>query len=268
MGNYAKIATQIRKTVLDMIYRGQSSHIGSNFSCIDLLTVIYETKQPNDKVIFSKGWAAASAYAFALKNGLCTKRDLDSYCRADSKFIGLLEPGVAGIECAGGSMGYGLPFGAGFALAKKLKGETGKVFVLMGDGEVAIGTTWESALLACQHHLDNLVVVIDYNGLQAMGKTNEILNIEPLTDKWQAFGWDVCCINGHDYQDIEHALSFRKPGPAKPMVIIAETVKGKGVSFMENNNLYHYKNLSKQEYEAASKELGSRQPQGVCPDID
>ncbi|MDO8663590.1 MAG: 1-deoxy-D-xylulose-5-phosphate synthase N-terminal domain-containing protein, partial [Candidatus Wildermuthbacteria bacterium] len=155
--NYKEIAKQARIKVLDLIYRAQVSHIGSNFSCIDLLTVIFENADlDKDKIILSKGWVAASLYYFLWRKGRITKEELDSFCRPGSKFIGLAEPIIPEIPAAGGSMGFGLPFGVGFALAKKLKKENGKVFVLMSDGEMQIGTTWESALIGAHHKLDNL----------------------------------------------------------------------------------------------------------------
>lgn len=261
ISNYKEIAEKTRKTVLDMVYKAQTSHIGSNFSSIDLLTVLYsvanvdkDLKEDRDRIIVSKGWVAASVYALLADKGIIPKEDLEDYCKNGSKYVGLLEPSVRGVEAAGGSMGFGLPFGVGFSIAKKLKKENGRIFVLMGDGEVAIGTTWESALIASHHKLDNLTVVIDYNGLQAMGEVKDVLNIEPLKEKWQAFGWEVSEIDGHNYEQIEKALT----SPlvlGKPKIIIAKTTKGKGVSFMENNNIYHYKALSDEEYQRALEEL-------------
>ncbi len=154
-------------------------------------------------------------------------------------------------------MGLGLPFGVGFALSKKIKKEKGKVFVLMSDGEMQIGSTWESALIAAHHKLDNLFVMVDANKLQAMGKVEEILNIEPLKDKWKAFGWEVREIDGHNFGEIEKALTEPAPEKEKPMVVIAKTITGKGVSFFEGNNLYHYKAPSDDEYRRALKELES-----------
>jgi transketolase len=159
------------------------------------------------------------------------------------------------VEAAGGSMGFGFPFGVGFAMAKKAKNEKGKVFVLMGDGEVAIGTTWESALIASHQKLDNLTVIIDANGLQAMGKVEDVLNIEPLKEKWQAFGWNVIEIDGHNFDQIQKAFLQAEQTREKPSVIIAKTTKGKGVSFMENDNKWHYKAPSQEEYQQALKEL-------------
>jgi len=262
--NYRKIALEARKTVLRLIYQAQTSHIGSNFSAIDILTVLYnianidkDLKQDRDRIVVSKGWVAASVYYFLAEKGIIPKEDLETYCKDGSKYIGLVEPNVRGVEAAGGSMGFGLPFGVGFALAKKVKKEKGKIYVLMSDGEMDCGTTWESALIAAHHKLDNLVVIVDFNGLQAMGRVKDILNIEPLKDKWQAFGWEVREIDGHNFKEIEKALAESAPEEGKPRVIIARTIKGKGVSFMEGNNLYHYKAPSDEEYQKALKELES-----------
>ncbi|MFH1894699.1 MAG: 1-deoxy-D-xylulose-5-phosphate synthase N-terminal domain-containing protein, partial [Patescibacteria group bacterium] len=159
--NYKKIAQETRKKVLELIYKVQASHIGSNFSCIDLLTVLFEKADlDKDKIILSKGWAAASLYYFLWKKGRISKEELNSFCMPGSKFIGLAEPVIPEIPAAGGSMGFGLPFGVGFALAKKIKKEEGKTFVLMSDGEMDCGTTWESALIAAHHRSDNLVVIV------------------------------------------------------------------------------------------------------------
>jgi transketolase len=252
--DYKKIANDARIRVLEMIYKAQTSHIGSNYSCVDLLAVIFEKINLDcDKFILSKGWAAASLYYFLKEKGRITEADLDSFCQPGSKFIGLAEPVIPDIPAAGGSMGFGLPFGVGFAMAKKVKKDSGKIFTLMSDGEMQIGTTWESALIAAHHKLDNLLVFVDCNGLQAMGGVNDILNIEPLAEKWKAFGWNVCEINGHDFGQIEKVINGQIL--EKPTVVIAETIKGKGVSFMEGQNLYHYKAPSEQEYQTALDEL-------------
>ena len=254
LAKYKEMANEARKKVLEMIYKAQTSHIGSNFSCIDLLTVLFgKADLDKDKIILSKGWAAASLYYFLWRKGRINEEELNSYCQPGSKFIGLAEPIIPEIPAAGGSMGFGLPFGVGFALAKKIKKEEGKVFVLMSDGEMQIGTTWESAMITGHHKLDNLCVIVDANEWQAMGKVKEILNIEPLKEKWEAFGWEVREIDGHNFEEIEKSLT--EPGLEKPIVIIAKTIKGKGVNFMEGNNLYHYKAPSDEEYQRALKEL-------------
>ena len=243
----------MRRRVLKMIHTAQTSHIGSNFSCIDILAVLSRVAKEH-KTIFSKGWVAAGVYCMLVEQGVIPESDLDLYCAEGSPYIGLVEPTVTGIDCAGGSMGYGLPFGVGFALAYKMRHSDKRVFVLMSDGEQAIGTTWESAALAAHHKLDNLVVVIDKNNLQAMGSTKDVLDMEPLADKWRAFGWEVRNIDGHGYVAISRAL-LKPSRNRKPIVIIANTVKGKGVSFMENDNLWHYWHVDDATYEKALAEL-------------
>jgi len=260
--DYKKLANNARKKVLEMIWKAQSGHIGSNFSAIDILTVLYSIadidknmEEDRDRIVVSKGWVAASVYYFLAEKGIIPKEDLETYCQKESKYIGLAEPNIRGIEAAGGSMGFGLPFGVGFAIAKKIKKEKGRVFVLMSDGEMGIGTTWESALIAAHHKLDNLIVVVDFNGFQAMGKVKDILNTNPLEDKWKSFGWDAVGIDGHDFKNIEESLKTKTTGKKMPRIMIAKTIKGKGVSFMEENNIYHYKAPSDKEYQMALKEL-------------
>ena len=258
MVNHAEIAKEIRKTVLSMIYRAQVSHVGSNFSAIDILTVLYSKANfKKDKLIVSKGWIAASIYAFGVKYGLCPQEAIDTFCDGKSKYIGLIEPlGFFGAEFAGGSMGLGLSAAVGYALSKKLKGEEGTIFVLMSDGEMQCGTTWESALIAKQYKLSNLFVIVDFNYLQAMGKVEDILDIEPLRYKFSDFGWDAFETNGHDYELLENAIDqSQQYATENPRIMIARTTKGKGVSFIENNNLYHYAKLTEEDYQKALKEL-------------
>ena len=260
--SYEEIAKDARKKVLELIYKAQSSHIGSNFSCIDIMTVLFEKMDlKKDIFVLSAGWKAASLYYFMWKKGMITEDELNSYCMPGSKWIGLSEPVHPFIKFAGGSMGLGLPAAVGFALSKKLKGEDGTIYCLMSDGEMAIGTTWESALMASHHKLDNLTVIIDYNGFQATGKTNEVLNIEPLAGKWRAFGFWVAEIDGHTYEEIDLASRIVLD---KPMVLIAKTTKGKGVSFMENNNYWHYLAPSEEEYNKATEELEKHLPPSLC----
>lgn len=264
MEDYKEIAKQARLKVLSMIHKAGTSHIGSNFSCIDIAAVLFsranidgDLKPDRDRVIFSKGWAAATNYYFLAEKGVIPKADLDTYCMPGSKYLGLVEPGIRGIEVATGSMGHGLPVGVGMALAAKRSGENYKVYVLMSDGEMNCGTTWESALLAAHHNLDNLIVVVDCNGFQAMGTTREVLNTEPLAQKWQAFGWETDELDGHNHKDIRDALDFSLDMRREPLVIIATTTKGKGVSFMENKLEWHYKNVSDEDFEKAKAELNA-----------
>jgi len=259
--NYQEEAKQARIKVLDLIFRAQTSHIGSNFSCIDIMTVLFDKIDlDKDKFILSKGWAAASLYYFLWRKGRITEEELNSYCQEGSKFIGLAEPIISDIPFAGGSMGFGLPAAVGYALSKKLKGEEGKVYCLMSDGELNCGTVWEAASIASHHKLDNLVVFIDNNGFQAMGKTRDILEISNLGSKLELFGCDWKVIDGHNHSEIEDILGLipkliEKKNKWAPTVLIAETIKGKGVNFMEGNNLWHYKAPNKDEYELALKEL-------------
>lgn len=247
---YSQTAKEARKKVLQLIHTAQTSHIGSNFSCIDLLTVLFDKIDlDRDVFVLSKGWAAASLYYFLWKKGRITEEQLNSYCKDGSDFIGLAEPVVPEIIIAGGSMGLGLPGALGIAMAKKLKKEEGTVYVLMSDGELNIGTTWESSLIAAHHKLDNLVVIVDNNGFQAMGKTEDVLkSYFPMKD------WNALRINGHDYRMIESALNDAKFS-IEPTVIIADTVKGKGWKRAENNNLYHYLHVTDEDYKDAMSEL-------------
>lgn len=256
MPDYKIIAANARKKVLEMIFAAQSSHVGSNLSAIDILAVLFEKMDvKKDKFVASKGWVAASVYYFLAKKEVIPEEHLERYCQPnEEEYIGLVEPrGKFGLEFAGGSMGFGLPAGVGFALAKKMDKDDGKIYVLMSDGEIQTGTTWESALIAKQHKLGNLAVWVDNNRLQAMGKTEEILNIEPLDEKFKALGWAVQRIDGHDHDAIETAT--KNLASDKPNIIICDTIKGKGVSFMENNNLWHYANIKEDDYKKALKEL-------------
>lgn len=256
MSNYKQIATNSRKKVLELIFRAQTSHIGSNFSCADIMAVLFEKIDlDKDKFVLSAGWKAAILYYHLWRKGRITEEQLDSYCIGDSKFIGLAEPVIPEIQIAGGSMGLGLPGAVGLALAKKLKGETGTVYCLMSDGELQIGTTWEAALIAVNNQLDNLVVIVDVNGFQAMGKTRDILGSEHGEIFFPSVGFVKKVVDGHDYVGLASALEDDGSRALDPLVIFAQTTKGKGVSFMENNNLYHYKQLSQEEYDNALKEL-------------
>lgn len=247
--DYAALALESRKKVLELVYNAQSSHIGSLLGAADIFAVVFPNIDlDKDKFILSAGWKAALLYFHLWKKGRITLEQLDSYCQEGSPFIGLAEPIHPDIPFAGGSMGYGLPGAVGFALAKKLKGEEGTIYCYMSDGELAIGTTWEAALIASHHKLDNLVVIIDVNGLQAMGKTEDILKTG-----FPGYGGKIMELNGHNFQMIENAINSNFKDQS--LVILAHTIKGKGVSFMENDNTWHYKAPSKEEYEKALTEL-------------
>ena len=266
MEDYKKIANDARKKVLEMIHLAGTSHIGSNFSCIDVMAVLFsklnldkDLKEDRDRFILSKGWAAASLFYFLSEKGIIPKEDLATYCQPGSKYIGLAEPDIRGVEAAGGSMGHGLPIGLGMALGAKLSDAKWKTVVLMSDGELDCGTTWECAALAPQHELNNLTVIIDCNSFQAMGKTAEVLNMEPLADKWKAFNWEVLEIDGHNYKQIEKGIDYSfSEKRKKPLVIITRTTKGKGVSFFEGKLEWHYKNVDQENYDKALAELNNK----------
>lgn len=256
MPDYAKIAKESRIKCLELVYKAQTSHIGSLLSCADIMAVLSEKIDwDKDKFVLSAGWKAAMLYYHLWRKRRITGEDLNSYCQPGSKWIGLAEPVCKEIVIAGGSMGLGLPGAVGLALAKKLKGENGTVYCLMSDGELQIGTTWESALIAAHHRLDNLVVIVDNNGLQAMGATKDILSSRfPLASSTADSFWRYYEVDGHAYNNIEAVIEQANPKD-KPVVLVCNTIKGKGVSFMEGNNLYHYKAPSEKEYELALKEL-------------
>lgn len=250
METYKQQSKKARLKVLELIYKAQSSHIGSNFSVIDILTVLFnKIDLEKDKVILSAGWKACAFYYFLAEKGYITQKELNTYCKEGSKLIGLTEPNVNGVLFAGGSMQMGLPAAVGFALSKKMKGEEGKVYCIMSDGELCGGTTWEAVSIASHHKLNNLVIFVDVNEYQAMGKTEDILKIGfPKRD------FSIHNIDGHNHDMIDRAIHASKMYN-QPLCFFAQTTKGKGVSFMENNNLYHYKNLTRKEYLQAKKEL-------------
>lgn len=231
-----------------MIHRGQTSHIASNFSVIDIAAVLYENLKEGDEVIWSKGWVAATIYYFLAKQGKIPVEDLEKF--PNDPYFGLAETRVPGVHVSGGSMGHGLPVAVGMAIGKKRASEKGTVYCIMSDGELNEGTTWESAMLAKQHKLDNLIVLVDRNRWQAMGKTEDILNVDPVA-AFKGFGWFSKEIDGHDHNVLERIFCEF----TEPRAIICNTVKGKGVSFLEDHLLYHYKHVDKEEYERAIKEL-------------
>lgn len=247
--DYGALARQARLRVLEMVHKAGTSHIASNFSCIDFATVLYENLQEGDEVVWSKGWAAATIYYFLAKQGKIPYEDLEKFPNAP--YLGLAETGVPGVLVNGGSVGHGLPIAVGIALGKRKSGEGGKVYCIVSDGELNEGSVWEAVAMAAHHNLDNLVVLVDANGWQAMGRTEDVCNIR-AADVFRGFGWNARKTDGHDYNRIDHSL---KEPSTKPRAVIFNTVKGKGVSFMENHLTYHYKNVDAETFERAKAEL-------------
>jgi transketolase len=251
MADYKNLSNQARRDVLTLVHKAQTSHIASNFSIIDIATVLYENLQPEDKVVWSKGWAAASIYYFNAKYGLGPTEATEQF--PNEPYFGLAETTVPGVEVNGGSVGHGLSVAVGMAIGKKRAGEPGIVYCIMSDGELNEGSVWEAVMLAAHHKLDNLIAIVDKNGWQAMGKTEDVVNIPGLSGVFHNFGWEDYTDDGHDFKAIERGLL--PPELGVPAVFIAETVKGKGVSFMTEHLLYHYKNVSVEAYEAGMREL-------------
>jgi len=246
---------EIRKQVVEMIYKARSGHIGGSLSCTDILvTLFYKVMSPEDKFILSKGHSVEAYYAVLSDLGYFPQKELDTYCRFNSKLIGHPSTLVPGIEVATGSLGHGLSIGCGMALSLKKDGKKNKVYVLMGDGELQEGSIWEAAMFASTYELDNLIGIIDRNRLQIAGDTEKVMKLEPLGDRWKSFGWEVEEVNGHNIEEMVKALnslSYNK----KPHLIIAHTIKGKGISFMENNFKWHHGVLNEEQFEKAMKEL-------------
>jgi transketolase len=234
----------------------------------DLLAVLYgkilrvDPGHPNwverDRFILSKGHGAAILYAVLAECGFFPKKWLDTYYQDGSVLAGhVTSHGVPGVEVSTGSLGHGLPVGCGMALAGKRANMPYRIFVMLSDGELDEGSNWEAILFAPQHQLDNLISIVDYNKIQSFGAVSEVLELAPLADKWRAFRWAVREIDGHDHAQIESALSSVPFEPGKPSVIIAHTVKGKGVSFMENQLAWHYKSPNAEQLAQALAELGA-----------
>ena len=260
-----KFARKLRLDVLKMINFGRSSHIGAVFSTADILAVLYKSvlryrsAEPawpeRDRFILSKGHAGAGIYAALAEAVFFPLEWLDSYCADGSLLSGhVAHKGVPGVELSTGSLGHGLPVGAGMGYSLKLDGNPGRVFVLLGDGECAEGTTWETALFAAHHRLSNLNVIVDHNRMQGLGFCKDILEVSPLADKWAAFGWEVFEVDGHSHAELHEV--FARPATDRPRCIVANTVKGKGVSYMENNLAWHYRTPLEENFDQAMRELG------------
>ncbi|MBI2067983.1 MAG: transketolase [Deltaproteobacteria bacterium] len=261
-----ELSKRIRLHALRMTSRGGSSHIASVLSMADLLAVLYgeilnlDPSNPQwadrDRFILSKGHGGAGVYAALAERGFFPVEQLKTHYQDGALLSGhVSHKGIPGVEVSTGSLGHGLSIGAGMAYAGKLDGRKHRVFVLLSDGECDEGSIWEAVLFASHHHLDNLVVVIDYNKIQSLASVSETLELEPFADKWKSFGWAVYEVEGHDHEKIrDHCLKIPFQ-TGRPSCLIAHTTKGKGVSFMENSVLWHYRTARNEEFEKALKEL-------------
>jgi transketolase len=212
--------------------------------------------QERDRFILSKGHGAAIIYAALAKRGFFSMRELETYCKLGSHLTEHITSGVLGVELSAGSLGHGLPVGCGIALAAKREQLPFRTFVLCSDGELDEGSNWEAVLFAPQHQLDNLVLIVDYNKIQSFGRVKDVLDLDPLADKFRAFRWSVLEVDGHDMKQLTDAFATLPFDRGRPSVVIAHTVKGKGVSFMENNIAWHYKCPTAEQLALALHELG------------
>lgn len=257
---------EIRKNIIEMIYEAKSGHPGGALSCADIITYLYfekmkvNVKDPQDvdrdRFVLSKGHAAPALYAALAQKGFFPKEELKKLRK-----IGALLQGhpdakhIPGVDVSTGSLGQGISNAVGMALGLKLEGKKSKVYVVLGDGELQEGLVWEAAMSAAHYKLDNLVAVIDYNGLQIDGKNEDVMGISPLDEKWRSFGWKVISCDGHDYEDLDKAFNEADKVQGTPVIIIANTIKGKGVSFMENQAGWHGQAPNLEQKEKAVNEI-------------
>jgi transketolase len=261
-----EMAKKLRRHVITMIAKAGSGHPGGSLSAADIVTALYfrvlrhDPKDPQwsdrDRFILSKGHAAPILYAVLAETGYFPVAELETLRKMDSRLQGHTDRGLTpGVEMSAGSLGMGLSFAIGIALAARLDSKTYRTYALLSDGECQEGQTWEAALSAAHFKLDNLTAMVDCNGIQLSGRTCDIMMLEPLTQKWQAFGWHVIDIDGHDFDQMLSALIEAEKMKGRPTVITARTIKGKGVSFMENNVAFHGKAPTPEEAQRALKEL-------------
>lgn len=261
------IARELRFRLVQMSHRAGTPHLGSALSCVDILVALYWTvlrldaERPDDpdrdRFILSKGHAATALYATLAGRGFFPRPWLDNFAQPGSPLAEQPAPRCApGVELATGSLGHGLPVGVGMALAARLQRRDYRVFVCLSDGECNEGTVWEAAMFAAAQKLERLAVVVDYNKWQATGRSDEIMALPPLRDKWAAFGWSASEVDGHDMEALNRVLGNVPDGSGRPVAVIAHTVKGKGVSFMEDDNNWHYRIPREAEVEAAGHALG------------
>ncbi len=260
------LAKKFRREIVEMVYRANSGHPGGSLSVIDILTYLffYEMEYPlenrdnfnSDRLVLSKGHATPAYYACLSEKGFFKKEDLEKFRQVDSFLQGHPENEfVPGVDITTGSLGQGFPQAVGMALGYKLDKSDRFIFAILGDGECQEGIIWEAAMAAGHYKLDNLIAFIDFNGLQIDGDVEKVMNVKPLEEKFKAFNWHVQTIDGHDFEDIENAVKKAKETKGMPSMIIAKTIKGKGVSFMENNYKFHGKAPNDEEFKIAMKEL-------------
>jgi transketolase len=260
-----ELARRMRIHALNMVHNARASHIGSALSIVDIVAALYGSVldiipvnpgwKHRDRFILSKGHACVAIYAALAELDFFPADDLITYGQDHSILMNHISHKVPGVEFSTGSLGHGLPFGVGKALSAKRQEEKWRTFVLMSDGELGEGSNWEAMMFAAHHKLDNLIAIVDYNKLQSLTTVEDTLGIEPLADKFRAFGWAVDEVDGHDHEQLKRSLTVVPWNVGKPSVLIAHTTKGKGVSFMENSVDWHYKSPNEHELEQALQEI-------------
>ena len=262
-----EITNVIRKDIVSMICKSKSEHPGGSLSAVEILTALYFDQmnidptnpkmEDRDRFVLSKGHAAPALYATLAQRGYFAKEELNNLRQLGSMLQGHPDmKKVPGVEMSTGSLGQGFSVACGMAMAAKLDNAPWNVYALLGDGEVQEGIIWEAAMSAAHYKLDNMIAFLDYNGLQIDGEVESVMNINPIEDKFKTFGWNVITIDGHDFDQIFAALDMAKDTVDKPTMIIAKTIKGKGVSFMENQASWHGSAPSEEQLEQALSELG------------
>lgn len=262
----ARKADEMRLSVAEMTFRSKAGHIGGSMSELDLLTALFyrvidtermKNKGPGrDYFVLSKGHSSEGYYSILADWGFFPKEELKTYAQYETRLMCHPSRKVPGVEIGTGALGHGVSVAVGIALGLKRQNRGGHVYVLMGDGEQAEGSVWEAAMAAGNYGLDNLTAIVDRNHLQISGSTENVMKLDPLAEKYRAFGFDAKEINGHDFGEITGALTSRTPG--KPTAVIANTIKGKGISFIQNQAVWHHKILSEEQYEQAVREIKER----------
>lgn len=263
--NTIDFSKHIRVLALQMVHRANASHIGGVLSIADILAVLYneilkiepsQQKWPErDRFILSKGHCCAGVYAALALKGFFSIEELEEYAKDGSRLMSHISHHVPGVEFSTGSLGHGLPFGVGKAMAAKKLKAVWRTFVILSDGELDEGSNWEAFMFAAHHQLNNLIAIIDYNKLQSLTTVEMTLCIEPLADKLTSFGWRVIELDGHDHQELRQSLSFCTSQDERPLALIAHTTKGKGVSFMENEIEWHYKSPNASQLKEAIAQI-------------
>jgi len=264
--------TRMRRTILEMAYAGSTVHIGCAFSIVELISVLYRNylrypennpdAEGRDYLVLSKGHGVMAQYACMHELGWISDEQIKGYFADGSELKGLSDSRVRGLEVTSGSLGHGFSVGVGIAMGLKRRGTDQKVYAILGDGELNEGAVWEGVLVAAHHDLDNLMLIVDQNGFQAMGSTEEILKLGDLDDKFQSFGFQTAEVDGHDEVEIDTAISkLWAERTGKPKALVARTVKGKGVPFMESDNRWHYTRLTEDTFAQAVEALKTSRDQ-------